>query len=215
MARSRKRKTKHDSSQRAVASSVYRGKTERPFSLFRRGRLKNTLGRFPGLGFNLLAAPSHQPQADSDLRCGFRRHYSGGTAPDFHRSSLTPRTSKYRSGSYIEKNALSSLIFLRRTFTSFILPVEKPVLPQGISENTKGIVTTEKKVLRTTLDAARFGSLPNFSVRTLLSQRYVNKISCLLSSTVFSESLNCESTCKIGVFSRIVTLKICRIEYKL
>jgi hypothetical protein len=58
LARSRKRKTKHDSSQRAVASSVYRGKTERPFSLFRRGRLKNALGRFPGLGFNLLATPS-------------------------------------------------------------------------------------------------------------------------------------------------------------
>jgi len=34
------------------------GKIERPFSLFRRGRLKNALGRFPGLGFNLLAAPS-------------------------------------------------------------------------------------------------------------------------------------------------------------
>jgi hypothetical protein len=48
---------------------------------------------------------------DSDLRCGFRRHYSGGTAPDFHRTSLTLRASKYRSGSYIEKNALSSLIF--------------------------------------------------------------------------------------------------------
>ena len=57
LARLRKRKTKH-SSQRAVASSVYREKTERPFSLFRRGRLKNALGRFPGLGFNLLAAPS-------------------------------------------------------------------------------------------------------------------------------------------------------------
>ncbi len=35
------------------------GKIGRPFSLFRRGRLKNALGRFPGLGFNLLAAPSH------------------------------------------------------------------------------------------------------------------------------------------------------------
>ncbi len=34
------------------------------------------------------------PQADSDLRCGFRRHYSGGTAPDFHRTSLTLRASK-------------------------------------------------------------------------------------------------------------------------
>ena len=50
---------------------------------------------------------------------------------------------------------------------------------------------------------------------SLLSQHYVNKISCLVSSTVFSASLNCESTCKIGVFSRMVTLKICRIEYKL
>jgi hypothetical protein len=70
------------------------GKIEKPFSLFRRGRLKNALCRFPGLGFNLLAAPSHQPQADSDLHCGFRRHYSGGTAPDSHRTSLTLRASK-------------------------------------------------------------------------------------------------------------------------
>src|SRR5882672_12721067 len=62
---------------------------------------------------------------DSDLRCGFRRHYSGGTAPDFHRSSLTPRASKYRNGSYIEKNALSSLIFLHCIRTTFILPIEK------------------------------------------------------------------------------------------
>ena len=70
------------------------GKIEKPFSLFRRGRLKNALCRFPGLGFNLLAAPSHQPQADSDLHCGFRRHYSGGTAPDSYRTSLTLRASK-------------------------------------------------------------------------------------------------------------------------
>jgi hypothetical protein len=41
-----------------VDSSVYLGKIEKPFSLFRRGRLKNALGRFPGLGCILLAAPS-------------------------------------------------------------------------------------------------------------------------------------------------------------
>jgi hypothetical protein len=51
-----------------------------------------TLGRSPGLGLILLAAPSRQPlnQADSGFTCGFRRHYSGGTAPDSHRTSLEP-----------------------------------------------------------------------------------------------------------------------------
>lgn len=65
----------------------------KPFSLFRRGRL-NSLGRFPGLGLNLLAAPSRQPRADSGLFCGFRSHHSGGTAPDLHRTSLTPKSVK-------------------------------------------------------------------------------------------------------------------------
>jgi hypothetical protein len=87
---SRQQKKDHDSSQRAVASSVYWGKIKKTFLSLPERRAENALGRFPGLGFNLLAAPSHQLLANSDLRCGFRRHYSGGTAPDFHRSSLTP-----------------------------------------------------------------------------------------------------------------------------
>ena len=63
------------------------GKIEKPFSLFRRGRLKNALCRFPGLGFNLLAAPSHQPQADSDLHLRLSSPLQwrdrAGFSPDF------------------------------------------------------------------------------------------------------------------------------------
>jgi hypothetical protein len=95
-------------------------------------RLKNALGRFPDLGFNLLAAPS-RPDLDfrfqifdfrfkskipnpkskiplsSDLRCGFRRHYSGGTAPDFHRSSLTPRASNIEAKATSRKKRCQAL----------------------------------------------------------------------------------------------------------
>ena len=76
--------------------------------------MERTLGRSPGLGLNLLTAPSrpvrylcslfvlvkfliehdHEAQTQtpgSDLRSGFRRLYSGGTAPDSHRTSLTPK----------------------------------------------------------------------------------------------------------------------------
>jgi len=58
-------------------------------SLFSGEAGKTTLGRFPDLGFFLLAAPSH-PSLDSGqwLSCGFRSHHSGGTAPDLHRTSL-------------------------------------------------------------------------------------------------------------------------------
>jgi hypothetical protein len=56
---SRQQKKDHDSSQRAVASSVYWGKIEKTFLSLPERRAENALGRFPGLGFNLLAAPSH------------------------------------------------------------------------------------------------------------------------------------------------------------
>src|SRR5258708_16965341 len=51
-------------------------------SLFSGEAGKTTLGRFPDLGFFLLAAPSH-PSLDSGqwLSCGFRSHHSGGCPP--------------------------------------------------------------------------------------------------------------------------------------
>jgi hypothetical protein len=127
-----------------VASSAYRGgKIERPFSLFRRGRLKNALGRFPGLGFDLLAAPSHQPQADSDLRCGFRRLYSGGTAPDFHRSSLTPRASNNEAEITTRSMSCQALFSLLANSQLSVAPL-KISLPQKMSQNTTRIVITRK-----------------------------------------------------------------------
>jgi len=60
----------------------------KPFSLLRRGR-SNGPGRFPDLGFFLLAAPSHPScELGTVADCGFRRRHSGGTAPDLHRTSL-------------------------------------------------------------------------------------------------------------------------------
>ncbi|NLV44437.1 MAG: hypothetical protein GXY07_08035 [Candidatus Hydrogenedentes bacterium] len=46
---------------------------------------------------------------------------------------------------------------------------------------------------------------------SLLSQRYSNNCNCLGASSSRSLSSCRESTCKMGVFSNIVTLKICRI----
>ena len=68
------------------------------------------LGRSPGLGFVLLAAPSHP---SSSLRtvavtCGFRRHHSGGTAPDLHRTSLDALEHRVDGREkYTDKSALS------------------------------------------------------------------------------------------------------------
>ena len=152
----------------------------KPFSLFRRGRLNNALGRFPDLGFNLLAAPS-RPDLDfrfqifdfrfkskipnpkskiplsSDLRCGFRRHYSGGTAPDCHRSSLTPRASNIEAKATSRKKRCQ-VLFSSVAFHDLHFTGRETSLPQRISQSTSGIVMTEKKVLSTTTDAARFGS---------------------------------------------------------
>ena len=58
----RQQKTSHDSSQRAVASSVYWGKIERPFSLFRRGRLKMLWAGF------LAKALTYSPRLPISLR---------------------------------------------------------------------------------------------------------------------------------------------------
>jgi hypothetical protein len=50
-------------------------------------------GRSPGSGFILLAAPSHPSTLLRAVAlCGFRRHHSGGTAPDFHRFPYYPET---------------------------------------------------------------------------------------------------------------------------
>ena len=71
---------------------------------------QSALGRSPGLGFVLLAAPSHP---SSSLRtvavaCGFRRHHSGGTAPDLHRTSLEALERRVDgTENYTERSALS------------------------------------------------------------------------------------------------------------
>jgi hypothetical protein len=58
-------------------------------SLFSGEAGHNVLGRFPDLGFFLLAAPSHPLlELRTVAACGFRRRHSGGTAPDLHRTSL-------------------------------------------------------------------------------------------------------------------------------
>ena len=118
--------------------------------------MNNALGRFPDLGFNLLAAPS-RPDLDfrfqifdfrfkskipdpkskiplsSDLRCGFRRHYSGGTAPDFHRTSLTPRASNIEAKATSRKKRcqvlFSSVAFSRPSFyrsRNFVASEDQP-----------------------------------------------------------------------------------------
>ena len=61
-----------------------------PLSFGESGQL--VLGRFPGLGFDLLAAPS---RPSTMLRavacyCGFRGHHSGGTTPELHRFPYSP-----------------------------------------------------------------------------------------------------------------------------
>jgi hypothetical protein len=85
-------------------------KIEEPFSLFRRGRWRSSrqvswLRLYP----TRRAFPSFSLTQDSDLLCGFRGHHSGGTAPDLHRTSLTPWSIK-RYGSYNEKNNMSRSI---------------------------------------------------------------------------------------------------------
>src|SRR5436853_3139245 len=70
-----------------------KGKGKKPFSLLRRGRsISSRQVSWLRLRPTCRVFPSFDPAQDSDLSCGVRRLYSGGTAPDLHRTSLTPRT---------------------------------------------------------------------------------------------------------------------------
>jgi hypothetical protein len=115
-----------------------------PFSLSRRGRSKRSrqvswLGLFP----TRRAFPSLDLLGTVALTCGFRRPYSGGTAPDSHRTSLEPKARReiYRA-----------------------LKVVKTDYARPKNHKTKGTLKRQSTVEKKMIDAASSGSRPYFSV---------------------------------------------------
>ena len=90
--------------------------------------------------------------------CGFRRRYSGGTAPDLHRLPFEP----------------SAVMITQRKLQRVKIAV-KLRRDAGrrnaykMSQKTSGMVSTEINVLSTTMDAARPGSWRYFSVKMKLT----------------------------------------------
>jgi len=89
------------------------------------------------------AFPSLDHTQDSGLTCGFRRHYSGGTAPDLHRTSLELRAKRklHRAKKLVKKFFGLTAKFLSEPFLpafmpSAILDTTKTVQPSSGTHHT-------------------------------------------------------------------------------
>jgi hypothetical protein len=117
----KKRRRSHRRPRRPRLGKETKRKTVEPFSLSRRGRLKSSrqvswLGLFPtGRAF-----PSLDLLGTVALICGFRRPYSGGTAPDSHRTSLEPKARReiYRAPEVVKMVFSLALKTTKRTARS-------------------------------------------------------------------------------------------------
>ena len=121
------------------------------------------LGRSPGLGLVLLAAPSRQPQAYSDFVAAFVAITVAGPRRICTGLPYDPRAMKCR------RKLQRAVKAVKGAFAEVVGRTGVcRTLPYRINQSTTGIVNIDRKVLMTTIDAAKPGSCRYFSVKTKL-----------------------------------------------